>query len=69
MYMLALRERVLTLYWALDIAALATPALEGAVWVVILVVPHDRGAGGVWLRAGSGGRYRCLSRCSGQGWS
>jgi hypothetical protein len=45
--MLALGEGLLTLRWTLNIATLATPALEGAVWVVILVVPHDGGAGGV----------------------
>jgi hypothetical protein len=67
--MVALGERLLTLCWTLDIAAFAAPALEGAVWVVILVVPHDgnamRAVSGCGL-AGSGERYRGLSCCSGQ---
>ena len=41
-------KRVLTLGWALYVAAFAVPTLEGAVWVVVLVVPHVGGEGAVW---------------------
>jgi hypothetical protein len=49
-------QRVLTVGWTLDIAAFAIPALEGAVWVVVFVVPHVGGEGAVWRLLG--GRQR-----------
>jgi hypothetical protein len=55
------RQVVLTLGWTLDIATSAASTLEGAVWVVVLVVPHVGGAGGVWLQPGGYG-WRSGSR-------
>lgn len=37
----------------MNIAAFAVPTLEGAVWVVVLVVPHVGGKSAVWRLLGS----------------
>lgn len=49
---------VLTFGWTLSLAAFAIATLEGAVWVIVLVVPHVGGTGGVWLQPGGNGWRR-----------
>ena len=51
---------ILTVGWTVDIAAFAVPTLEGAVWVVVLVVPHVGGEGAVWRLQGGRQRWALL---------